>query len=1063
MIQPTPSFQEDHDSQIPALQLLQNLGYTYLTPEEAFQARGNKLSNILLESILENQLKKINTITFKGQERPFSDASIRNAIRLLKDIHFEGLTRTNELIFDLLSLGESFKEEIEGDVKSPQLRYIDWENPSNNVFHVTEEFEVEKASSHETRRPDIVLFVNGIPFAVIECKRRDLEDSIEQAISQQIRNQKSDEIPRLFIYSQLLLALSVNGAKYATVGTPAKFWSFWREREKINANLSKLINTPLSTDQKEKLFSSRFKYVKNLIESLENGEIRLATEQDQAIYSLCRPDRLLDLTYKFIVFDKPNKKIARYQQYFAVKNTITRIKNLNQDGKRQGGVIWHTQGSGKSLTMVMIAKSIALEPTIKNPKIIIVTDRKDLDKQISDTFKSCGKTTVRATTGIHLIELLKSPKEIIITTVINKFEAVLKKAGLKNESSEIFVLVDESHRTQYGQFNINMQRIFPNGCYIGFTGTPLLKKEKNTVEKFGGFIDKYTIDQAVADKAVVPLLYEGRLVVQEVNQKQIDTWFERVSSPLTEDQKRDLKRKFATANQINVAEQRIKQIAYDISVHFQANWKGTGFKAQLTIPDKASALKYKKFLDEFALVTSEVIMSPPDTREGHEDVFEEEADEVQKFWKKTMELYGDEDKYNEKIIDKFDSEDSPEILIVIDKLLTGFDCPRNTVLYVARSLREHNLLQAIARVNRLCDGKDYGYIIDYYGILGDLDKALTNYNALADFDEEDIGENTLISINKEVETLPQKHSTLWDCFKTIKNKSDIEAFEQYLGDEAIREEFYTRLTAYKKTLGVAMSSLKFVIETAPKEVQKYKVDKDFFDNLRNSVRQRYAETISYKDYKSKILKIMDSYVDAYDVISLTDQINIFDRDKFDHEISKLKRDASKADTIAHRIKRTIHEHMDEDPIFYKKFSIMLEEIIQSWQEKRITDAEYLKRVKEKLENIRTRSGDAIPDVLNGRDIAKAFFGVIQEMLNRHISDSILLSDLSANMALSIDDIIQKNKKVDWIYDQNVINKISNEIDDILFEINNSQKTNLTPEEMDSIIQRSIEIAKKRYI
>ncbi|RYX93097.1 type I restriction endonuclease subunit R [bacterium] len=338
-----PSFQEDHISQIPALQLLQNLGYTYLTPAEANDLRNNKKSNVILDVILENQLRKINRIYTKGRYHDFSDNNIKNAIIDLKSVPFDGLVRTSEKIYEMLTLGKSYEQNIEGDNKSYSIKYFDWENIHNNVFHVTEEFEVERADSDRNCRPDVILFVNGIPLAVIECKRPDLtEPPIKQAISQHLRNQHEDHIPQLFLYSSLLMAVSSNEAMYATTGTAMEFWSKWEEE---SPEVEVLINTPLSNDKKDKMFGERFNYVRRYFDALEAAGNRTVTQQDKTIYSLCRPERLLEMAYQYIVFDANEKKITRYQQYFAIKDTVDRIKHLDNEGKRNGGVIWHTQGS----------------------------------------------------------------------------------------------------------------------------------------------------------------------------------------------------------------------------------------------------------------------------------------------------------------------------------------------------------------------------------------------------------------------------------------------------------------------------------------------------------------------------------------------------------------------------------------------------------------------------------------------------------------------------------------------------------------------------------------------
>ncbi len=1057
----TPSFLEDHISQIPALQLLQGMGYTYLRPPEVFLERKGKLSGVLLEGILQRQLKRINRIRYKGGEYEFSDENIQAAVQALKDVPFDGLVRTNEKVFDLISLGKSFEQTVRGDTKSFTLQYVDWQRPENNVFHVAEEFEVECTGSRQLRRPDIVLFVNGIPFVVVECKRPDIKEPLEQAVSQQIRNQGNDHIPRLFAYSQLLLAVTKNEAAYATTGTPAKFWAQWRERDDPAAAVSRLVNKPLTREQKDKLFADRFGYVRRYFDELELTG-RLVTEQDKALYCLCRPERLMELVYKFIVFDAGEKKIARYQQYFAVKNTIERIRRVGPEGRRTGGVVWHTQGSGKSLTMVMTAKSVALEPDIPDPRVVLVTDRVDLDDQIYRTFLHCGKEPVKARTGKNLLALLSQNKEAIITTTVFKFEKALRHQDYRNESNNVFVLVDEGQRTQYGTLNAKMQKVLPRACYLGFTGTPLMKKDKNTAHKFGGIIDPaYTMDQAVKDKAVVPLLYEGRHILQEVDQKAIDRWFDVVTKPLSEAQKADLKRKFATADQLNKADAKIHMAAYDVSEHFSRNWKGTPFKAQLTADSKLSALKFKKYLDEFGEVTSEVLISGPDTREGNEDVYTVGTDEVHAFWKRMMEKYGDEETYNKQLINAFKYGDEPEIIIVVDKLLVGFDAPRNTVLYVAKNLKEHALLQAIARVNRLYEGKDFGYVIDYYGVFKHLGEAMDLYASLSEFDREDIA-GGLIDVSKELGTLPQKHSELWDVFKTVRNRKDEEAYEQFLADDAERQRFYDKLSAYSRTLAVALSTVKFLEDAPEEKVERYRKDLAFFQKLRASVKRRYAEEVDYKEYEARIQKLIDTHVGAGEVMRITPPVNIFEREKFRAEVEKLRTAASKADTIAHRTKATIAERMDEDPFFYHKFSKVLEDAIEAFHRQRISDAEYLNRVTEIMNSVRDRAGDDLPPELRTHDAAKAFYGVVNDMLGRLDSPPPNAKEVAARAALHIDQLILRSRVVDWASNADVQNAMRNEIDDYLYELKEEHDLNLGFDDMDLIVERSLDIAKARY-
>ena len=1057
-----PSLNEEITSQIPALQMLMNMGYEYIAPEEAYRLRGEKYSNVILDDILERQLQKINTIRFKGKEYPFSNVNISNAIGSLKDYLYDGLVQTNEKIYDLLCLGESYEETIAGETKSFTLNYIDWKDVKNNAYHVTAEFPVDSNGITETRRPDIILFVNGIPLVVIECKAPDIKDPVGEAVSQHVGNQRDDGIPRLFVYSQLLLGVSPNKCKYATTATPAKFWTVWKEHRDVSKEVSAVVNKKLSEEQKDKLFCEPFSKHRSYFEEKWKSSCEVR-EQDKILYSLCGPERLLELMQQFIVYDAGVKKIARYQQYFTVKNTIERVKTIDKNtGRRNGGVIWHTQGSGKSLTMVMLAKALALEPTIEDPRIAVVTDRKTLDKQIHDTFHHCGKKPVRAKTGKHLIELIEQQKETIITALVDKFDSALNTKQLRDEEKNIFVLVDESHRGHYGTAHTKMKKVFPNACYIGFTGTPLLKKDKSTADKFGGFIEqKYTIDQAVEDNAVVPLLYEGRHVVQEVDRILIDTWFERVSKGLTDEQKADLKKKFSRADHLNRADQKIYRTAYDISEHYQSNWQGTGFKAQLAAPSKLSALKYKKYLDEFGMVTSEVVISGPDVREDNEDIYEDTSNEVRKFWDVMMKKYGSEEKYNEAIIDKFKHEDEPEIVIVVSKLLTGFDAPTNTVLYITKNLKEHNLLQAIARVNRLCEGKDYGYILDYYGILGDLNHSLNEYRALEKFDEEDL-QNTIANVWDEVQTLRQKHSALWDIFKTVKNKLDEERYEQVLGDEELRQLFYKRLSEFSRTLQIALSTVRFVEDTPEATIDKYKKDLKFFQKLRVSVKKRYAEEIDYKEYESKIQKLIDTYIKSDEILEVTPLVDIFDKDKFEEEVSKVDSKRARADTIANRTKKTITEKWEEDPAFYKRFSRLLEDTIEEFMAKRISDAQYLDKVTEIMNAVRNRTGDDVPKQLEHRDVAKAFYGLVYEVISKFENNESDPKESSADIGLAIDDIVQECLVVDWVNNKDIQNAMLNKIEEYLYEVKDQYGIMLSYDDIDIIMEQSINVAKTRY-
>jgi len=566
---------------------------------------------------------------------------------------------------------------------------------------------------------------------------------------------------------------------------------------------------------------------------------------------------------------------------------------------------------------------------------------------------------------------------------------------------------------------------------------------------------------------VVPLLYEGRHVEMQQNKKAIDLWFERHTKGLTKEQKADLKRKYSRSSMLNKAEQVIYMRAFDISEHYRMNWQDTGFKAQLVAPNKVSALKYHAFLEEIGFVSSGVVISPPDMREGYEETDDEPLDEVIRFWTKMMKRYGSEEEYTKQLINQFKFGTDPEILIVVDKLLTGFDAPRNTVLYLCRVLREHTLLQAIARVNRIFENKEFGFIVDYASVLGELDNALTMYSAFEGFDESDLV-GTLTSVAFEIGKLPQKYSDLWDIFKTVKYSNDEEAYEILLADDSVREEFYHRLAEYSKILVIAFSSDKFLLETSEETVLRYKTDLRRFQMLKTAVKLRYAEAIDYRDYEPKIRKLLDTQILAHEVIQLNEPVNIFDEKTFkqvkeDHGLYETNRStASKADTIAHATRKVVTEKMDEDPAFYERFSKLIQQAIDDFRAKRLSDLEYLDKAIELRNKVVGKVHDDVPDNLGSDDDAMAYFGVLKPFFENHELTVVELDEIVADAAIAFKEILETYRKVNFWDDEDAQKQAINDIDDYLYdEIKRNRHILLSPEEMDRIIEKTMQVAKHR--
>lgn len=1051
--------------------MLVGLGFTPLSQEEALRLRGGRLRNVVLDDVLAEQLMKINRFTHRGREYAFDLEDAHEAMRRLKPTpdRLKGLRGTNQDIYDALILGTTITKTIDGDSKSYSFRYLDWETPANNVFHVTAEFSVERTGSSKTKRCDIVAFVNGIPVLVIENKRP--TESLKKADSQLIGYQNEDNIPQLFHFAQLLMSMNRNEARYATVGTPRKFWQTWRDEEDRDEDIARIANRPLSEAEKAAIFSGDFAPARRYFDEMAAEGAREVTAQDRTIHALCRPERLLDIIRRFTVFDGGVRKVARHQQFFGIRRAIETVRQFNPDGSRKGGVIWHTQGSGKSLTMVMLGRALALEPSIENPRILIVTDRDDLDKQIKATFKSCDMEPVRATSGANLLELIRN-RTPLVTTIINKFDTALRNSDFADDDPNIFVLVDESHRSQTGrygghsQFATKMRRLLPKACYLGFTGTPLLKKEKNTLSTFGRLIHHYKIDEAVADGAVVPLLYEGRMVEQQVSGGVIDKWFEKISEGLTDSQKADLKRKYSRMDALAKTDQAIRAKAFDISEHFRQHWQGTGFKAQLVAPSKAAAVKFKEVLDEIGHVTSEIIISPPDENEGNEEVDQESKDLVRRFWSRMMDRFKTEEEYNRQIIEAFKGSGDPEILIVVSKLLTGFDAPRNTVLYVCKSLKEHNLLQAIARVNRLYeeDGveKQFGFIIDYEGLLGELDKALTTYSAFEGYDPSDLA-GSVHDIREEIRRLPQLHDQLWDLFKPVRNKKDMEQFEQLLADEALRQDFYARLKAFSRCLHISLSSDKLHDVFDEPKIDALKRDWKQFSELKRSVQLRYQETVDVREFEPKIQKLLDDHVVAMPAETIIEVVNINDPDALQAIVEETGvSEASRADRIASATRRVISERMEEDPTFYKQFSELLEETIQAYREKRLSERDYLNSVTDLASKVarKERSRD-VPESIRGNEDAQALFGILEGKLET--TDGEVPDDAMAAVALAILDIIKAHLIVGIWSNDVAQNNLRNAIDDYFFDVLRDEKgIELPVETLDEIELKIMDLARARF-
>jgi type I restriction enzyme R subunit len=1060
-----PKFQEEYSAKLPALALLINLGWSFLPPAQALVARGGKLHEVVLRDELRKQLQK-RCFTFAGREHALSEKAIDNLIaEVCSPALNEGLINANEKLYNHLLYGISVTEFLDGKKANPTIALIDWQDVSNNSFLFTEEFSVTRANGLGSCRPDIVCFINGIPLVVVEAKRpvgnTKKGPTVEEGISQNLRNQRHDEIPLLFVYSQLLLSINGIEGRYGTCGTRYKFWSAWREENISDLEMHAIKNKKLNADEVAAVFSHRPVKDLNWYQALVAGGELAVTGQDQMLISLLSPARLLEMTRYYTVFDKKaGKVVARYPQVFAIKRLIARINLKRADGGREGGVIWHTTGSGKSLMMVFLSKALILHDSLKQCRIVVVTDRVDLESQLSETFVSSGElagkkdfTAAMATSGARLAEQIGKGTERIIFSLIQKFNSATKLPDCVNTSPNIVVLIDEGHRSQGGENHIRMKLALPNAAFVAFTGTPLLKNDKTT-NKFGPIVHAYTMQRAGEDKAVTPLLYEERIPDLDINERAIDSWFARITEDLTEDQRTDLKRKYAKKGQVYSADDRIRLIALDIATHFEKHID-PALKGQLACDSRSSAIKYKKYLDEVGLFESAVVMSAPDSREGNTDVDESATPEITRWWKENVGST-DEKTYTKEIIERFDKDSSLKMLIVVDKLLTGFDEPKNAVLYIDKPFSEdHNLIQAIARVNRLHPKKKFGLLIDYRGILAKLDTAIAKYQDLASRTQGGYDINDIVGLYSQMSTeykrLPQLYKSLWAIFSDVRNKNDIEQLRQVLVPKMeerngewidmhlkVRDDFYEALTEFVSCLKVALQSATFFEDKSFSDDDRrhYKETASQLSDLRQLIKQDTGEAISYdKDYAKPVKELLNRHVVGVQVRESGGvyEVNRLGQQQKPEDWSEQKT-RNETDIITTRIAKMIEQDLRDDPYAQEAFSKLLRRAIEEAASLFDHPLKQYLLFRELEEQVQERRLHDIPNAFGNNRHAQAYFGIFKKNLPEvfAIFDE-QVQDKWVRLSFTIDENVKTSVAENSINPQNIEDSIRRKLLPMMFE------------------------------
>ena len=853
----------------------------------------------MYEGPKEPVLSKRLASTVKKLNPWLSEDNTHKTVRTITTVPAVGLLDANEKLHTALTYGIALEQDLRDGKKGRNIRFFDFDIPKNNEFLVTRQYKLQGVKTKIF--PDLVVFVNGIPLVVIECKSPTLgekwkSDAIEQLLRYQEVGDHYRErgMPRLFETVQIVIATCGQAATFGTVLTPHRFFSEWKSV------------FPRSESE------------------LQAALGRAPTPQDTLLCGMLAPENLLDLVRNFVVFERDEKagktlkKLARYQQFAAVNKAIQRARKAKRPEDR-GGVVWHTQGSGKSLTMLWLALKLRREQLHENPTLVLVTDRVDLDEQITKTFRACGfPNPTRAESVRELKELLAGPGGGTILTTVHKFqEAAGKSAAARraeyptlSTAANIFVLTDEAHRTQYGSLAANMRKALPNAAFFGFTGTPIDKKDRSTLSTFGPYIDTYTIEQSVADGATVPIFYEGRLPELRIVGNSLDAVFDRVFADRTLEEREAIKKKYATEAAVAAAPKRIEAICLDLLEHFTQFILPNGFKAQIVAISRDVAVLYKNTLDRLHAPQSAVLFSSTNDDEAH--LAAHHTDKTERA----------------KLVEQFLKPADPlSILIVCDMLLTGFDAPIEQVMYLDSPLKEHTLLQAIARVNRVYnDVKTYGLVVDYWGVSEALEEALSI------FAPSEV-QGAMKPKTDELPRLETRHQAALRFFTRVKKKDDLDECVAVLAAEDVRAEFDVAFRRFAQSLDMQLPD--------PKAL-RFVGDFKWLGKIRQAASARYRDkALDISDCGPKVRKLIEEAIIAEGIQILVKQVNLF-TPEFEQKLAALKSDEARASEMEHAIRDEIHVKLDEDPIFFSSLRQRLEQIIEDRKARRIDAAEQLK-------------------------------------------------------------------------------------------------------------------------
>ena len=1025
---------EFNHAEDPARVLLEKLGWTYVPRAELAAERGDE-RDVLLKGRLRAALLRLNEW--------MTEAQADRVIFDLEHIDATGMAR-NQAIHEYLTYGMPLTLDTPQGRDSRTVRFFDFDHPEDglNEYVVTTQFRVRRANERSGTedderviKPDLVLFINGIPLVVMEAKSPSLLDVWKTNAVRQLRRYQEAGLewrgsgaPELFHYNLLCVVHCGAAAAYASIGAPENAYFDW-----------KWLGGHSEDDVRQKY-------------GVE------PQGQAQLIVGLLSPPTLLDILRDYVVYEPERgrlvKKLPRYQQYRAVRASLARILTGGTPTER-GGVVWHTQGSGKSLTMLWLATKIRREPRLTNATIVVVTDRIQLDRQIASTFERCGfPGPEQAATSRDLRRLLTSGAGRTVMTTIQKFEEALAapdgRLDVLNPSENAIVMVDEAHRSQYGELGALMSRALPNAALIGFTGTPIDKGfRRSTMRRFGPLIDAYTIPQSVADGATVPINYEARLPELAIEGPEtLDRLFDAMFGEQPDTVRERIRRRYANKETVAEAQERIEMIALDIAEHFKGKIRPNGFKAQVVAPSRAAALRYAAHLNNFGLSAYPIITAAPN--DGPEFKVAREVPQ-------------------EQTVNSFvDPEGEPEILVVVDMLLTGFDAPVEQALYLDRSLREHGLLQAIARVNRRFshrkDGveteKTYGLVVDYHGVSRDLEDALSTFDwpdvqdSMRELEEEPAPVIEAAAVQAESHFKGRDLNHVWDCVEVFAPDANTEGnfkadvFERFNADYRVFSRLMDRFLPDPRALDYTDRLARLT------EIHAY---------ARAQFLREDAE-VDWTEIGAKVKHLMDTRISAQ-VRELMRPVSILDQD-FEQKIAALPHDEARASIMEHAIRSHIHERLGDNPAFYESLSEQLSRIIDDLRNRVIDAAEACRR----YADVRGRMRNEV-DIAAEFGLSPTSFA-IYALLDRDPESAdihpgqvaeeqgdyrLRIDEGAKSVALKIESVVaQRSKVVDWHVNEDIRRLMRR---DIKRELRPSG--NYTEDQLEELANRIVELASRR--